>query len=54
MFKNRTFSFVKHFKIFLLIGIIFMATGIIGIVTLPFGVNLFDMDVDFRRRYYDI
>ena len=47
MFKNRTFSFVKHFKIFLLIGIIFMATGIIGIVTLPFGVNLFNMDVDF-------
>ena len=47
MFQNRTFSFVKHFKIFLIVAVIFMATGIVGLVTLPFGVNLFNMDVDF-------
>lgn len=47
MFQNRTFSFVKHFKIFLIVAVIFMATGIVSLVTLPFGVNLFNMDVDF-------
>lgn len=47
MFQNRTFSFVKHFKIFLIVAVIFMAAGIVGLVTLPFGVNLFNMDVDF-------
>ena len=47
MFQNRTFSFVKNFKIFLIVAVIFMATGIVGLVTLPFGVNLFNMDVDF-------
>ncbi len=47
MFQNRTFSFVKHFRIFLIISLILVITGVVGLVTLPFGVNLFNMDVDF-------
>jgi preprotein translocase SecF subunit len=47
MFQNKTFSFVKHFKIFLVISAICIITGVVGLVTLPFGVNLFNMDVDF-------
>jgi preprotein translocase subunit SecF len=47
MFKNKTFSFVGHFKLFLVISAIFCITGVVGLVTLPFGVNLFNMDVDF-------
>ena len=47
MFENKTFSFVKHFKLFLVISLILVAVGVVGLVTLPFGVNLFNMDVDF-------
>lgn len=47
MFENKTFSFVKHFKIFLIISLVLVITGVVGLVTLPFGVNLFNMDVDF-------
>lgn len=47
MFQNKTFSFVKHFKIFLIVAAVLVVTGVVGLVTLPFGVNLFNMDVDF-------
>lgn len=47
MFENKTFSFVKHFKLFLVISAILVVVGVAGLVTLPFGVNLFNMDVDF-------
>ena len=47
MSKNQTFSFVKHFKLFLIISAILIVTGVVGLVTLPFGLNLFNMDVDF-------
>jgi preprotein translocase SecF subunit len=47
MFKNKTFSFVGHFKLFLIISAIFICVGVVGLVTLPFGLNLFNMDVDF-------
>ena len=47
MFENKTFSFVKHFKLFLVISAILVVVGVVGLVTLPFGVNLFNMDVDF-------
>lgn len=42
-----SFSFVKHFKIFVIISIILVAAGVIGIVLLPFGVNMFNFDIDF-------
>lgn len=47
MFENKTFSFVKHFKLFLVISAILVVVGVVGLVTLPFGMNLFNMDVDF-------
>ena len=47
MFENKTFSFVKHFKIFLIVSLVLIITGVVGLVTLPFGLNLFNMDVDF-------
>ena len=37
MFENKTFSFVKHFKLFLIISAILVVTGVVGLVTLPFG-----------------
>lgn len=47
MLKNRSFSFTGHFKLFLVISAILVVVGVVGLVTLPFGVNLFNMDVDF-------
>lgn len=47
MFANQSFSFVKHFKLFLIISAILIVVGVVGLVTLPFGLNLFNMDVDF-------
>ena len=45
--RDKTFSFVGHFKLFLIISAILVITGVVGLVTLPFGLNLFNMDVDF-------
>ena len=44
--QNRL-SIVKKFPIFAVISLILMAPGLVGLVTLPFGMNLFNMDVDF-------
>lgn len=44
--KER-FAIVKKFPIFAIISLILMAPGLVGLVTLPFGMNLFNMDVDF-------
>lgn len=41
------FGIVKHFPIFAIISLILIAPGLVGLVTLPFGMNLFNMDVDF-------
>lgn len=41
------FSIVKKFPIFAIISLILIAPGLVGLVTLPFGMNLFNMDVDF-------
>lgn len=45
--KKHRFSIVKKFPIFAIISLILMAPGLVGLVTLPFGLNLFNMDVDF-------
>lgn len=41
------FSVVKKFPIFAILSLLFIAPGLVGLVTLPFGMNLFNMDVDF-------
>ena len=38
---EKSFSFVKHFKLFLIISAILVVVGVVGLVTLPFGLNLF-------------
>lgn len=45
--EKKRFSIVKKFPIFAIISLILIAPGLIGLVTLPFGLNLFNMDVDF-------
>ena len=47
MFKNQTFSFVKHSKIFFIISACLVIVGIIGLLCLPFHVYLFNFDIDF-------
>lgn len=44
---KEKFAIVKHFPIFAIISLILIAPGLVGLVTLPFGLNLFNMDVDF-------
>ena len=44
---KQRFSIIKKFPIFAIISLILIAPGLIGLVTLPFGLNLFNMDVDF-------
>ena len=41
------FEIVKNFKIFAIISLVLIAPGLIGLITLPFGINLFNMDIDF-------
>ncbi len=47
MFKNTTFSFVKHSKVFFIISAVLVLVGIIGLICLPFHVYLFNFDIDF-------
>lgn len=44
---SKRFSIVKKFPIFAVISLILVLPGLVGLVTLPFGLNLFNMDVDF-------
>lgn len=45
--KIKAFSFVKNFKITGLISIVLALTGLIGLLLAPFGVSLFNFDIDF-------
>ena len=40
-------KFVKNFKLCAIISLILMAPGIAGVVLLPFGIDLFNFDIDF-------
>lgn len=44
--KNH-FSIVKHFKIFAVISVLLCITGLVSLLALPFGVNLYNFDIDF-------
>lgn len=41
------FDIIKRFKIFAILSVVLMAPGLVGLITLPFGINLFNMDIDF-------
>lgn len=44
---KNAFPIVKNFKIFAIISILLVATGFISLILLPFGVNFFNLDIDF-------
>lgn len=46
-FENRKFSFTKNFKFTGLISLLLCITGLAAIVLTPFGINLFNLDLDF-------
>ncbi|MDY3619206.1 protein translocase subunit SecF [Agathobaculum sp.] len=41
------FPILKNFKIFGIISILLCATGLVGLLALPFGQQLFNLDIDF-------
>ena len=43
----KSFKFVAKFKIFGIVSVLLAATGIVGLVLLPFGTSLFNLDIDF-------
>ena len=43
----KNFKFVKNFKWFGLLSIALMAVGLAAIVLMPFGITLFNFDIDF-------
>ena len=45
--KLSNFSFTGHYKIFAIISILFVSVGLVGLILLPFGVRLFNFDIDF-------
>ncbi len=44
---EKRLGFVKKGKLFALISIVLCITAIVSLVLLPFGVNLFNLDIDF-------
>lgn len=44
---KKTFPVVKNFKIFGIISILLCAIGLFSILALPFGLNLFNLSIDF-------
>ena len=45
--ETKNFSFTGHFKIFAVISAVLVIVGLVGLLLLPFGVQLFNMDIDF-------
>lgn len=41
------FQIIKNFKIFGIISILLVITGLVSIIALPFGANFFNMSIDF-------
>lgn len=44
---KKTFPIVKNFKFFSLISAVLISAGLVGLILMPFGVNLFNLDIDF-------
>lgn len=40
-------NIVNKFNIFAVIGVVFALVGLVSLILLPFGVNLFNLDIDF-------
>jgi preprotein translocase SecF subunit len=44
---STRFSFIKHKVLFAIISSMLCITGLVGLILLPFGVTLFNFDIDF-------
>ncbi len=47
MFERIKFSPTKNFKWILILSLLLTITGLFGILAAPFGMNLFNLDIDF-------
>ncbi|MDR3150034.1 MAG: protein translocase subunit SecD [Oscillospiraceae bacterium] len=45
--EKKQFSFIKAFKITKIVSILLVATAVVGLVLLPFGTRIFNLDHDF-------
>ena len=43
----KQLNIVKNFKIYAIISVILVAAGLAALVSAPFGVNMFNLDIDF-------
>ena len=43
----KNFSVTKNFKYFAIVSILLVAVGLFALLAAPFGLNLFNMDIDF-------
>ena len=44
---KQKFPILKNFKIFAIISALLCITGLVSLLALPFGMNLFNFDIDF-------
>lgn len=47
MKKFADFDIVGHFRVFAVISVLLVVTGLVGLILTPFGINLFNFDIDF-------
>jgi len=47
MYNKIKFDIVKRFNLFAIISLVLIAVGLISLILLPFGVNLFNLDIEF-------
>ena len=43
----KTFSATKNFKYCAILSVLLVAAGLVALLAAPFGVNLFNLDIDF-------
>ena len=43
----KNFSVTKNFKYFAIVSVLLVAVGVFALLAAPFGLNLFNMDIDF-------
>lgn len=57
MWNKLKFNVVKKFSLFLVISLLLTVIGFAGVTALPFGVNIFNTDIDFiggTNMHYDL
>lgn len=44
---KKKFPIVKNFKFFSIVSAVLVSAGLLGLILMPFGINLFNLDIDF-------